>query len=110
MRLGDEVPDANTIWDFKELIEKDKRAGSQKLFEAFHRTLTGEGLIAKEGSIVDASFIDAPRQRNTREQNKKIKDGERPDEFDPATAKGRQKDCDAQSLPQQTVERGGRKI
>ena len=95
LRLGDEVPDANTIWDFKELIEKDKRDGSQKLFDAFHRKLTGEGLIAKEGSIVDASFIDAPRQRNTREQNQKIKDGQRPDEFDPTTAKGRQKDCDA---------------
>lgn len=95
LRLGDEVPDANTIWDFKELIEKDKRNGSQKLFEAFHRTLTAEGLIAKEGSIVDASFVDAPRQRNTREQNQKIKDGHRPDEFDITTAKGRQKDCDA---------------
>ena len=65
LNLGDEVPDANTIWDFKQLIEKDKRAGSQKLFDAFHRTLTGEGLIAKEGSIVDASFVEAPRQRNT---------------------------------------------
>ena len=95
LRLGDEVPDANTIWDFKELIEKDKRDGGQKLFAAFHRTLTGEGLIAKEGSIVDASFVDAPRQRNTREQNQKIRDGQRPDEFDPASAKGRQKDCDA---------------
>ena len=95
LRLGDEVPNANTIWDFKELIEKDKRDGGQKLFDAFHRTLTGEGLIAKEGSIVDASFVDAPRQRNTREQNQKIRDGQRPDEFDPASAKGRQKDCDA---------------
>lgn len=95
LRLGDEVPDANTIWDFKELIEKDNRDGSQKLFDAFHQTLTGEGLIAKEGSIVDASFVDAPRQRNTRKQNKQIKDGERPAEFDPDTAKGRQKDCDA---------------
>lgn len=95
LRPGDEIPDANTIWDFKELIEKDDRDGSRKLFEAFHSTLTGEGLIAKEGSIVDASFVDAPRQRNTREQNQKIKAGERPEEFDPATAKGRQKDCQA---------------
>ena len=95
LRLGDEIPDANTIWDFKELIEKDGREGGLRLFEAFHATLSGEGLIAKEGSIVDASFVDAPRQRNTREQNQKIKDGERPEEFDPTTPKGRQKDCDA---------------
>jgi len=95
LRPGDEIPDANTIWDFKELIEKDKRDGARKLFGALHATLTDEGLIAKEGSIVDASFIDAPRQRNTREQNQKIKVGERPEGFDPATAKGRQKDCEA---------------
>jgi len=75
LRLGDEVPDGNTIWDFKELIEKDGREGSRKLFESFHQILTEENLIAKEGSIVDASFVDAPRQRNTREENKQIKEG-----------------------------------
>ena len=95
LRLGDEIPDANTIWDFKELIEKEGREGGRKLFEAFHATLTGEGLLAKEGSIVDASFVDAPRQRNNREQNQQIKNGERPEEFDKNSAKGRQKDCDA---------------
>ena len=95
LRLGDEIPDANTIWDFKELIEKEGRDGSRRLFEAFHTTLTTEGLMAKEGSIVDASFVDAPRQRNTREQSQQIKDGKRPEEFAPASAKGRQKDCDA---------------
>lgn len=95
LRPGDEIPDANTIWDFKKLIEKDNRDGSRKLFDAFQITLTSQGLIAKVGSIVDASFIDAPRQHNTREQNQKIKAGERPEEFDFATAKGRQKDCQA---------------
>ena len=95
LRLGDEIPDANTIWDFKELIEKEDRDGSRKLFELFHTTLRAEGLAAKEGSIVDASFVDAPRQQNTRRQNTSIKEGERPEEFDPTTAKGRQKDCDA---------------
>ena len=95
LRLGDEVPDANTIWDFKELIEKEDRDGARKLFEAFHETLTGEGLIAREGSIVDASFVDAPRQRNSREENERIKQGVRPEGFGEDTAKGRQKDCEA---------------
>ena len=95
LRLGDEVPDGNTIWDFKELIEKDGREGSRKLFEAFHEILTSENLIAKEGSIVDASFVDAPRQRNTREENKQIKGGEIPEGFEKDRAKGRQKDTDA---------------
>jgi IS5 family transposase len=52
-------------------------------------------MLIKEGSIVDASFVAAPRQRNTREQNAQIKEGERPTEFDPNSAIGRQKNCDA---------------
>ena len=95
MNLGDAIPDANTIWDFKELIETGSRDGSKKLFECFRSQLDEMGLIAKEGSIIDASFVEAPKQRNSREQNKKIKDGERPDEFKKGTPKGSQKDCDA---------------
>ena len=56
LRLGDEVPDGNTIWDFKELIEAEGRDGSRRLFAAFAGKLAAEGLLAKEGSIVDASF------------------------------------------------------
>ena len=95
LELGDDVPDARTIWDFKERIEKGDRNGSARLFEAFGEVLSFKGLVAQEGSIVDASFIDAPRQRNTREQNKKIKAGERPEEFDKNPAQGRQKDTEA---------------
>ncbi len=86
---------AKTIWDFKELIEKDGRDGSNKLFSCFHQMLDQKGLIAKAGSIIDASFVDAPKQRNTREQNKKIKAGERPEDFEKDNSKGAQKDCDA---------------
>lgn len=95
LQLGDDVPDARTIWDFKERIEAKGRNGSARLFEAFGEVLSNQGLVAKEGSIVDASFVDAPRQRNTREQNKQIKEGERPEGFEKESAKGRQKDCDA---------------
>lgn len=95
LRAGDSVPDAKTIWDFKQLLEKDGRKGSEKLFNIFGEILNEQGLIAREGSIIDASFVDAPRQRNTREQNAKIKSGERPDGFENNSNKGRQKDCDA---------------
>lgn len=95
LRLGDDIPDAKTIWDFKQRIEEDKREGSRRLFEAFNTTLEQKNLIAREGSIVDASFTEAPRQRNTRAQNKKIKEGERPEEFDENPSVGRQKDTDA---------------
>lgn len=95
LQAGDSVPDAKTIWDFKQLLEKDGREGGRKLFERFGQLLQGEGLLAKEGSIVDASFVEAPRQRNSREENAQIKQGQRPAGFDSNTAKGRQKDCDA---------------
>ena len=91
----DSVPDEKTIWDFKWLLDKDGHDGARKLFECFASQLSGEGMITREGSIVDASFVDAPRQRNTREQNEQIQAGERPQGFEANTAKGRQKDCDA---------------
>ena len=95
LQMGDSVPDAKTIWDFKELIEKDQRDGSRKLFDHFHSLLTQQGLIAKEGSIIDASFVDVPKQRNSREENKEIKEGKRPKGFEEDTPKGAQKDCDS---------------
>lgn len=95
LRLGDDIPDAKTLWDFKQRIEADGREGSRKLFDAFSQILEGKGLVAREGSIVDASFVAAPRQRNDRGQNQRIKQGERPAEFDINPAVGRQKDSEA---------------
>ena len=95
LQLGDEIPDAKTIWVFKERIEANNREGSRRLFEAFTATLEQKKLIAREGSIIDASFTEAPRQRNTRSQNKRIKAGERPEEFDDNESVGRQKDSEA---------------
>ncbi len=95
LRPGDAIPDANTVWDFREALERDGRKGSERLFARFGEMLEKQGLIGHEGSLVDASFVDAPRQRNTRAQNESIKKGERPTEFNPETPKGRQKDCEA---------------
>ena len=88
LQAGDDVPDARTIWDFKQSLEKDGRDGARRLFERFGQELRNEGLMAREGSIVDASFVDAPRQRNSREENAQIKKGERPDGFEADTPKG----------------------
>ena len=70
---GDKVPDQNTIWLFRE--ELTKQGLFDKLFDTFYRFLEEKGLIMKEGVIIDGSFIDVPRQRNTREENKQIKEG-----------------------------------
>ena len=34
-----------------------------------------EGLITHKGTIIDASFVDAPRQRNHHDENKTLKEG-----------------------------------
>ncbi len=95
LRIGDDIPDAKTIWDFKQRIEEDGREGGRKLFDAFGQMLEGKGIVAGEGSIIHASFTQAPRQRNSREANQRIKQGERPAEFDENPAVGRQKDSEA---------------
>jgi len=91
--LADKIPDANTLWDFREaLIE----AGAfEKLFALFDRQLRARGLLAQPGKLVDASFVDVPRQRNRREENATIKAGGTPAEWAEQPAKQRQKDVDA---------------
>jgi IS5 family transposase len=95
LRIGVDTADAKTLWDFKQRIETGGREGGRKLFDAFGQMLEGRGIVAREGSIVNASFVDAPRQRNDRDTNQRIKKGERPEEFDPHPAVGRQKDSEA---------------
>ena len=79
----------------RQSLEKGGRDGSGKIFERFGQLPEGQGMLAKEGRIVDVSFVAAPRQRNTRGQNEQIKEGAYPAGFDRNTEVGRQKDCDA---------------
>jgi IS5 family transposase len=90
--VGDAVPDAKTIWLFKERLGAE---GIKALFEHLDRTIHERGLIGKSGHIVDASFVEAPKQRNKREDNDLIKDGKRPESFDQNPNVGEQKDTDA---------------
>lgn len=90
---GDKVPDANTIRNFFEGL-KEKGLG-ERLFQDFVDNLLEKGFIFNEGQIVDASFVLAPRQRNSREENKKIKAGEGNELWSDKPNKKRQKDIDA---------------
>lgn len=93
LTLGDKVPDAKTIWLFRENLRK--KGAEKELFELFARQMEDQGVITRSGSIVDASFADAPRQRNSREENKKIKEGDREELWKDSIHKCRQKDKDA---------------
>ena len=46
-----------------------------RLFDKFRSYLDSLGLSFNEGKIIDATFVEAPRQRNTHEENKLIKEG-----------------------------------
>jgi IS5 family transposase len=93
LALSDRVPDARTIWLFREKLTK---AGAiQALFDRFDAALRANGYIAMSGQIVDASLIAAPKQRNTDDEKKAIKEGRVPDGWKDKPAKLRQKDRDA---------------
>ena len=87
------IPDEKTVWLFRETLVK--KGTITKLFGMFDRYLVEAGFHAKKGMIVDASFVEVPRQRNTREENDRIKNGTTPSDWEKNPDKLRQKDLDA---------------
>ena len=91
--LEEPVPDATTIWLFREALAQ---AGLiDKLFERFGQHLEAEGYIARGGQIIDATIVSVPKQRNTKEENEAIKAGKTPEGWEQQPAKNAQKDKDA---------------
>lgn len=75
LSLSDRVPDARTIWLFRERLTK---AGLiEQLFARFEAMLREAGFIAMAGQIVDSS-LGAPRRRNTQGEKQEIKAGRIP--------------------------------
>jgi transposase len=64
LSLGNKVPDAKTIWFFRERIKKN--GAERELFDLLDRKMGSLGIVARKGSITDAIFANAPRQRNSR--------------------------------------------
>src|SRR5215469_4989111 len=95
LALCDTVPDAKTIWHFRETLQAAQIL--QTIFQFFVDQMERKGIVTHSGSIVDASFVDVPRQRNTKEENKTIKEGKVPEEWetDESRHKRAQKDTDA---------------
>lgn len=90
---GDKLPDKNTIWDFKEKLGLE---GVSQLFDYLDEKLLEQGILGKEGVSVDASFVDVPKQRNSRKENAAIKNGEVPEGWDEDHSRRQcQKDLDA---------------
>ena len=93
LSLSQKVPDAKTIWLFRESLV---RAGAiENLFVRFDKHLSKSGYLAKGGQIVDATIIQAPKQRNSLDEKAAIKAGDIPEGWQDKPAKLAQKDRDA---------------
>ncbi len=104
--LEDRVPDAKTVWLYREQLAQ---AGMiEALFEDFDGYLKDQGYLAMGGQIIDGeplerhwserqwrTIVPVPRQRNSRDENARIKAGETPEDWADKPAKRAQKDTEA---------------
>ncbi|TXK33778.1 IS5 family transposase [Pontibacter qinzhouensis] len=93
LTLADDVPDSRTVWLFRERLTDLGLV--EELFALFLARLEELRLVVHEGKIVDASFVEVPRQRNSKEDNEKIKSGQVPEGWEQQPKMLRQKDMDA---------------
>jgi IS5 family transposase len=92
INIDDDIPDESTISHFKEQLAEYNLM--KPLFKIFLNEIKKKGIIGKKGRIIDASFVDVSRQRNTKEENDIIKSGAVPAAWDNPHKKA-QKDTDA---------------
>lgn len=93
LHSDDRIPDAKTIWAFREsLIKADVHTA---LFNGFNKQLERAGVTYSSGRIIDATIIEAPKQRNNHDENEQIKQGQTPQQWQDDQAMLRQKDVDA---------------
>ena len=90
---ADRSPDEKTFWAFREMLQSKELF--EPLFAIFHAALETKGMFARKGQMVDATFVEVARQRNSREDNAMIKAGEVPEGWKDEPQKARQKDVDA---------------
>lgn len=93
LTIADDIPDSKTVWNFKEQLINYELINP--IFNLFLKELESLNLVAHEGKIIDASFVEVPRQRNSREENKEVKEGKIPASFEANRHKKAQKDIDA---------------
>ena len=118
LALHDPVPDAKTIWLYREQLA---RVGAvERLFARFDEILRAKGWLAMGGQIVDATVIEARRPRLTKAEKDTIKGGGIPAEWKPARRaqidrdgrwtlkRGRKRETPAIKLPATSASRRSR--
>jgi transposase len=71
LTISDDIPDSRTVWHFRKKITD--LGIVEELFSLFLKELGKLNLIVNEGKIIDASFVEVPRQRNKVSENEEIK-------------------------------------
>ena len=93
LTFADPTPDEKTIWHYRERLNE---AGViLELFEKFDAQLLEQELIVKDGIIVDATIVPAPKQHFTKAEKETIERNETPESWKEKPAIGRQRDTDA---------------
>ncbi len=93
LRNDSDVLDQKTIWKYRHRLVASGR--TKDLFEAFEAQLREAGYALTGGQIVDSTMVEVPRQRNTREENAALKQGEIPEDWKECPRKLAQKDVEA---------------
>jgi transposase, IS5 family len=89
------VPDANSIWNLREALARATLGGVPAiaaLFRRFEAQLRAPGFIAMGGQSVDATVVSAPKQRNTEDAKRALRNGRLPEGWAQKPAKLRQKE------------------
>lgn len=71
------IPDEKTIRNYRDALDNRFK----EIFKLFNAEIEREGYFLKSGKIVDASIVEVPKQRNTKEENKEIKEGKIPESW-----------------------------
>ena len=85
----DAIPDEKTIRNYRDALG----GRFKELFDLFNEYLENKGVLVKSGMIFDASIVEVPAQRNSKEENKQIKEGKIPEDW--SEKKRAHKDTDA---------------
>jgi transposase, IS5 family len=91
LQLEDRVPAAKTVWWCRSRLPEWGLV--ENWFVHFHEQWAAHGYVARQGQMVGATVVEAPRQRHRRDENTQIKAGDRPTGW--KAAKARQQDVDA---------------
>ena len=74
-----DLPDARTIWAFKDLIAKED--GADVLFKIVGEQLAQAGLQATGGQLIDATIVEVPKPHLSKEDKQSLEAGKTPDHW-----------------------------